>query len=226
MNIHTPQCGKCTYYYCQNTQKNIDKAKLPAFCPMKTMEEALKIALEKFNVNEFQKRLYYHATIIEDEAYEMIRGIRQAVRPRIREIVEFCKKVGFKKIGVVFCSGVRNEAKIVVEVFENFGLEVYSAICKCGSFPKPLMGVPEEELRLLKQTIACNSVGQAELMNQARTDINVICGLCIGHDIIFTLNSKAPVTTLIVKDRVTGHSSINSLYVMYLKRVVQQAKSL
>ena len=38
---------------------------------------------------------------------------------------------------------------------------------------------------------------QAKLLNKAHTDINIIVGLCVGDDIIFTSESHAPVTTLI-----------------------------
>ena len=36
------------------------------------------------------------------------------------------------------------------------------------------------------------------ILNEVGTDLNVIVGLCVGHDIAFTQHSKAPVTTLIV----------------------------
>ena len=61
-------------------------------------------------------------------------------------------------------------------------------------------------------------MGQALLLNQCNTELNIIVGLCIGHDILFTQHSKAPVTTLVVKDRVTGHNPVVNLYVQYLKR--------
>lgn len=44
------------------------------------------------------------------------------------------------------------------------------------------------------------------VLNDLQTDLNIIVGLCIGHDILFTKYSEAPVTTFIVKDRVTGHN--------------------
>jgi uncharacterized metal-binding protein len=64
----------------------------------------------------------------------------------------------------------------------------------------------------------CNPIGQATLLNKAETDLNIICGLCIGHDIQFTNYSKAPVTTFIVKDRVLAHNTAASLYNPYLRK--------
>ena len=37
-------------------------------------------------------------------------------------------------------------------------------------------------------------------------------GLCLGHDILFIKHSKADVTPLIVKDRLTGHNPVAALY--------------
>ena len=47
------------------------------------------------------------------------------------------------------------------------------------------------------------------------TDLNIILGLCLGHDITFSMHSKAPVTTLIVKDRRTGNNPAAALYNAY-----------
>ena len=67
---------------------------------------------------------------------------------------------------------------------------------------------------------ACNPLLQAELLNRAGTDFNVLVGLCMGHDMLFTSNSKAPVTPLIVKDRLSGHNPVISLYTRYHREIV------
>jgi len=59
---------------------------------------------------------------------------------------------------------------------------------------------------------ACNPVAQAKLLNEAKTDMNIIVGLCVGHDMLFAKYSTAPVTTIVVKDRVTGHNPVSVLY--------------
>jgi uncharacterized metal-binding protein len=47
--------------------------------------------------------------------------------------------------------------------------------------------------------------------------MNVVVGLCIGHDINFIKYSKAPTTVLVVKDRVTTHNPAAVLYSRYYK---------
>ena len=84
---------------------------------------------------------------------------------------------------------------------------------------KKAVGIPpNDRFNPDKHESSCNPVGQALLLNQCNTELNIIVGLCIGHDILFTQHSKAPVTTLVVKDRVTGHNPVVNLYVQYLKR--------
>ena len=58
----------------------------------------------------------------------------------------------------------------------------------------------------------CNPIMQAEVLNAAETDLNVVMGLCVGHDSLFYKHSHAPATTLVVKDRVLIHNPVMALY--------------
>jgi len=102
---------------------------------------------------------------------------------------------------VAFCTRLRDEASKVADALEHFDLTVYSVRCKCGAIDKTQLGVPKEyKIRDSKKFEAgYNPVVQALLLNAVGIDLNVIVGLCIGHDILFTKHSEAPVTTLIVK---------------------------
>ena len=53
---------------------------------------------------------------------------------------------------------------------------------------------------------------QAEILNSQGTELNIMVGLCVGHDSLFYMNSKAPVTTLVVKDRVLANNPAGALY--------------
>ena len=197
-----PQCAKCPRAYCRSVPfKEINKDMLPEFCPMKTSKEAIRLVIEKYGQDDV-KRIYVPATITEKEAYESIRGVRMAVRPRIKELIEFGKLIHAQKMGIAFCAGMRDEAARIVGFLEKSGFAVASVLCKCGAIDKTKLNVAKEyKIRdPLKFESACNPVLQAQLLNNAGTDINIIVGLCVGHDMLFTMNSKAPVTTLIVKD--------------------------
>ena len=58
----------------------------------------------------------------------------------------------------------------------------------------------------------CNPILQARLLNEAHTDLNVVIGLCVGHDSLFYKYSEAYATTLVTKDRVTGNNPAAALY--------------
>ena len=221
--IVMPQCGNCPVAYCQRVPlEMIKKDTLPEFCPMKTSEETIKRVIERYG-KEDVKRIYAPATITEKEAYERVRGVRMAVRPRIKELIEFGKLIHANKIGIAFCGGMRDEAKRITGFLEKSGFSVASVLCKCGGIDKTRLHV-EKEYKIddpLKFEAGCNPVLQAQLLNDAKTDINVIVGLCLGHDMLFAMNSKAPVTTLIVKDRLLGHNPVIALYSNYHKGIIK-----
>ena len=58
----------------------------------------------------------------------------------------------------------------------------------------------------------CNPIAQAEILNQADTDFNVVIGLCVGHDSLFLSHSKKMCTVLAVKDRLLGHNPLAAVY--------------
>jgi uncharacterized metal-binding protein len=165
--------------------------------------------------------LYLNSTVTEQRAYEIVRGRRVGIRPRVLEVIKLSEMMGWGRIGVAFCSGLKDEAKRAVEIFEDAGLEVYSVRCKCGSVDKTVFGVPKENKLVAlvgepdRFEAGCNPVVQAAVLNSEDLDLHIIMGLCIGHDIQFNEHSEAPTTTLIVKDRVTGHNPVISLYSGY-----------
>ncbi len=67
----------------------------------------------------------------------------------------------------------------------------------------------------------CNPILQAKMLNHAKTDLNVVVGLCVGHDSLFYKYSEAITTTMITKDRVLGHNPAAALYTAdtYYKRL-------
>ena len=129
---------------------------------------------------------------------------------RIEEIVHFAGRMGYKKIGIATCIGLLNEARIADRVFRKAGFEVYGAACKVGSQMKTSVGLPETCEAV--GAVMCNPILQAKLLNQAGTDLNVVIGLCVGHDSLFYKYSDALVTTLVTKDRVLGHNPAAALY--------------
>ncbi|GAB7080601.1 DUF1847 domain-containing protein [Megalodesulfovibrio paquesii] len=137
---------------------------------------------------------------------------------RVEETLEFARRMEFSLLGVAFCVGFANEARRFAEIATQKGFKVSSACCKVCGIDKDILGVkklygPEREVEAI-----CNPVGQAEIFNRDGTQLNVVLGLCVGHDALFTMHSKAPATTLVVKDRVLGHNPVAALYSNYYRR--------
>ncbi|RLC41170.1 MAG: hypothetical protein DRH49_05870 [Candidatus Coatesbacteria bacterium] len=133
---------------------------------------------------------------------------------RIEEIMSFAREMEYRKIGIAFCIGLEDEALMLERILKR-EFNVVSVCCKVG-------GVDKKEIGLVSRKddfdATCNPIMQAELLNRSETDLNIIVGLCVGHDMLFTKHSKAPVTTLIVKDRLLGHNPVSALYTSYWRR--------
>lgn len=65
-------------------------------------------------------------------------------------------------------------------------------------------------------------MGQAALLEEERTGLNVIVGMCAGHDTLFIRHSGAPVISLLVRDLRLAHNPAAALYTRegYLKSVL------
>lgn len=174
----------------------------PEFCPTTQLkEEDLQWALERYQ-EERNHNIMVASAEVEYEGY--------CQWTRVQEIMEFAKKIGARKIGIANCIGLINEARIFAKILRSNGFEVYSVICKVAGKAKSSIGIPSrcEEIG----AAMCNPILQARLLNEAKTDLNVVIGLCVGHDSLFYKYSDAYVTTLVTKDRVTGNNPAAALY--------------
>ncbi len=139
--------------------------------------------------------------------------------PRALEIVRFAEVAGFTHLGLAFCIGLAEEARTYKSFFDK-RFRISSVCCKVCGIPKSRFGLaqihPEDP-----QEALCAPLCQAEMLNRAGTELNILIGLCVGHDALFTKHSSAPVTTLIAKDRVLGHNPAAAVYSRYwLKRLL------
>ena len=129
---------------------------------------------------------------------------------RVEEIMEFARRIGAKKLGIATCLGLLAEARTAARIFRHAGFEVYGVACKVGAQPKTSVGIPEACEKVGRNM--CNPILQAKLLNRAGTDLNVVIGLCVGHDALFYKYAEAMTTTLVTKDRVLGHNPVAALY--------------
>ncbi len=149
------------------------------------------------------------ATAIESEGYMKL--------TRLEETIIFARRMGFKRLGVAFCVGFSDEAGLLEDVLK-WEFDVYSVCCKIGGISKDRLNM--KKLHGNDHESMCNPILQAEMLNRAGTDMNIILGLCVGHDMLFTKHSEAPVTTLVAKDRVLAHNPVGALYSGYHRNMI------
>ena len=177
-----------------------DRSRMPEACPTLTQSEiAADISgyLEDENQDIMQ---------IADRTPFDAEGQK---RNRVDELIMYAQELGYKRIGIAFCVSMIKEAQELVRRLEAAELEARAVCCRVGA-------VDYEEIHLTKAhperfAAICNPIAQGKLLNEAEVDLTVQMGLCIGHDILLQQNSKAPVTTLVVKDRALDHKPILAL---------------
>lgn len=134
------------------------------------------------------------------------------VKTRLQELIEFCHRMGYKRLGLAFCTALEDDAKKLTQILNAEGFEVVSIVCKVGGIEKPDIGL-EEEGKIVpgRREISCNPLEQAYICNEAKTEFNIVFGLCLGHDSIFLKASDAMCTVFVVKDRVLGHYPLKAI---------------
>jgi uncharacterized metal-binding protein len=185
----------------------------PGFCPTKVMADELDAAVALYDDPEVLKVAQVSGRI-EAEGY--------CQWTRVEEICQFAKKMGFKKVGIATCISFVDLAKTLSGILESHGLEVASVACKNGSVPKEDMGIKDEEkIRPGNYEAMCNPVSQATLLNESGCELNIVLGLCVGHDSLFFKHSEGLATTLVAKDRVLAHNPVGALHLAdsYFSRV-------
>lgn len=202
-------CAECSVLACRKENRE----NMPKNCPMNNRENIEQI-IQEYKKEEIQQFHRTSATIEHDGYCEW---------PRLRETIEFAKRMGYKKLGIAFCNGLKKEAQILAKLLRQNGFEVESVVCKAGGIDKSYVGLTDaEKLCGGGFEAMCNPIAQAQLLNQVGTDFNIVVGLCVGHDSLFYRYADAMTTTLVAKDRALGHNPVAALYLSegYLKRKV------
>lgn len=189
----------------------------PDFCLTTPLTEDEIGELEKLYHNRTNNKIAVAAAEVEGGFYGKY--------TRVEETMEFARRIGAKKLGIATCIGLIEESRILARIFRAHGFQVYGASCKVGSMDKVDIGV---DACYTTETgpVMCNPILQAKLLAKAKVDLNIVVGLCCGHDTLFYKYAKGPVTTLIVKDRVLGHNPVQAIYQAraYYRRLLAEGK--
>ena len=191
------RCAECGALACQQG----DAERYPRDCPSLESGRDELVALYTGEDGELARA----AALVESGGYCRL--------TRLQEIMDFARRNGFTRLGLAFCVGLQREARVVSRVFRAHGFSVDSVICGNAAIPKEEIGLTDgDKLRPGEFEPMCNPIGQARALARAGTELNVILGLCVGHDSLFMRHSVAPATVLAVKDRVLGHNPLAAVY--------------
>ncbi len=179
------------------------EARGPGYCPSKVDPDGIDTAFENYD-DPFTRRVARESARVESEGY--------CHWTRVEEICHFAKKMDFHKIGIATCISFVDLANTLSGILESHGFEVASVACKHGGVAKENIGLKGfEKVHPGAYESMCNPVSQAELLNRAGCELNIVLGLCVGHDSLFFRHSEGLATTLVAKDRVLAHNPIGAL---------------
>lgn len=207
------QCPVCGVRACRAEPGSKEP---PAFCPMPEAADLLAGVEQKYLDDDTLRRIAVESARTEAAGYGRW--------TRVEEIMDFARRLGATRLGIAHCMGLAQEARIAREIFLAGGFDVYAVCCKVGAIDKAKVGLTDgEKVRPGQFEVLCNPVAQAALLAEAGTQLNVLVGLCVGHDSLFFMHSRAPVTVLVAKDRVLGHNPVAALYTAhsYYRRLTE-----
>ena len=195
-----PQCAKCGILRCGSKDMSM---KVPPSCPTEKYRHLAGVTVEKLKLPENRAVnkgwLDVMSRILDPERSKEKNGWT-----RIDEIMQYARARGMKKLGIATCYALLPESKSLTEILENNGFTVVSVACLCGELDPGEIDMPGN--------IICNPILQAEILDREKTELNLMVGLCVGHDILFLRHIKGETTPFVVKDRALGHNPVAALY--------------
>jgi uncharacterized metal-binding protein len=120
----------------------------------------------------------------------LVEGLGYGRWTRLREVAEFAERMGVRRLGLAHCPDMTREAVLAATYLRSHLIDV----------------------RLPPEKHDCDPLAQAKLFGRIKTQLNVIAGMCVGHEAIFTHSSRAPVTSLVARDERFCHNPAAALY--------------
>lgn len=116
---------------------------------------------------------------------------------RLNEIREFSLRMGFKTLGLAHCPDMAGLAKKLATAFQEVGVD-------------PVLPPP---------TDLDDPAAQAVHFSEMGTELNVLGGMCVGHEALFLRSSSIPTVSLIARDSRLFHNPAAGIYTSrsYLK---------
>ncbi len=168
------QCAVCGSHLCRGGNRDAG----PEFCPM----HADFPKLETLYDDPLSLRLLKNAALIEARGYGRW--------TRLREVAEFARILGFRRVGIGSSPDLAEAAGGVASLLNTYGLGAIVAEPR-GTFD------PE---------------GQADFLNREGTELNIVAGMGVAAEAVFLKTCHSPSTVLFARDRRLYHNPAAALY--------------
>lgn len=189
-------CMNCSVAACEYPERQ-----KPGFCSQDRVTSDLHDeALLLYALPENHAIMQAAAKVTEDTANST----------RVQDTIKFARLIGAERIGIATCTIMLRETRILARLLSEAGFHVEAIGCKVDSNRRADLDL--EPLESGEGSVLCNPIMQALLLNEAKTDLNVLMGLCVGHDALFCKYSDAPTTTLVAKDFLAANNPCGVLY--------------
>jgi len=139
-------------------------------------------AFEELYADADQRRMAYEAALVEALGY--------CHWTRLHEIAELARRMELRRVGIGHCPDMAREAALAAAYLRDHKLDV----------------------RLPPERLDCDPLQQARRFAREKTQLNIVAGMCAGHEAIFIRASRAPVTILVVRDTRFRHNPAAALY--------------
>ena len=192
-----PSCVDCAQNGCAD-----GSCSYPSFCPTSSLPGDVRDEICAQYRSGIENEVMKAAAVASARAFS-------EVLCRVEETLLFAEEMGARKLGVAVCSGLMREGRMFARIARHRGFQVHGIACKAGSIRRSEFDVVESCCDY--GAVSCNPLLQARLLNEAQTDLNVVIGLCVGHDSLFYCASDALCTTLVVKDRALSNNPAAAL---------------
>ena len=189
-------CESCRVTACEHLDKTA-----PDFCVQSSITKEMHDEVLRL-YNEPENHL-----IMESAAIVSAETINST---RVQDTIKFASCMGASLVGIATCTAMLRETGILAGLLRKAGFEVRAVGCKLESNKKADLSIDAPSMS--EDSIICNPIMQAMLLNDAKTDLNILMGICIGHDALFCKYSNAPAVTLVAKDFLTVHNPCSVLY--------------
>jgi uncharacterized metal-binding protein len=170
----TVRCAECQSYVCRGGIRDAG----PDFCPMH----------EEYPLFERLYRDPRIRTMLKNAALIEARGYGRWTR--LRELAEFSRLMGFRRLGIAHGPDLAGEARKVGEALASAEVT-------------PLLPPPGHSL---------DPQALADLFREEGTDLNVVAGMRVAPEALFLRASDVPVVALIARDERLRHNPAAALY--------------